>query len=111
MTTQPDKQQPKFNLMQLCTRYNVYNDAKTEFKTIAVIEYGLLAEIIQMQQQTAQGTLVDEFCGFVQSPYHITWYAQPIDKFNLEHAVNQCIGEGNDIVITQILPLEEITDK
>lgn len=105
------KQQPKFNLMQLCTRYNVYNDVTKEMKSVAVIEYGLLAEIIQMQEETAQGTLVDEFCGFIKSPYHASWYAQPIDKFSLEDAVNQAIHEGNDLVVTQILPLEETEDK
>ena len=102
MTT--PKEQPKFNLRQLCTNYKVYNDNQTEVKCVSVVEYGMLREIINLQEETCVGNVVEEFSGFVETPWHISWYAQPIETFNLEQAVSQAIKEKNDIVITQILP-------
>lgn len=105
------KEQPKFNLRQLCTNYTVYNDTKTETRTISVIEFGMLAEIIKLQEETCQGELVDEFSGFVETPYHVSWYCRPINEFDLAKAVEQTIREGNEIVITQILPPRILDDK
>ncbi len=113
MTT--PKQQPKFDLRQLYNSYVVNNTASNEQKTISVVEYGMLLEIINQQEETMQGEtgedLVAEFSGFVQSPFHVSWYAMPINEFKLESAIAQAINEKNDIVITQILPVRDLLDK
>ena len=104
----------KFDLQQLATSYNVYNDDKTQVKTVSVVEYGMLLEIILLHDEEAEvsgGELIDLFTGFVESPWHISWYAARIEQFNLQKAVTQCIREKNEIVVTQILPSEDFDDK
>lgn len=52
--------------------------------------------------------LLKRFCGFVCSPYYISWYSATKQYFDLSHAIAQARKEGNNIVVIERLPDDSI---
>ena len=105
----------KFNLKELGVNYTVLDQDTQETETICVINSDDLRQVIGEYvgtDYTKVGLHIKEilkgFKGFARSPYHITWYASKQENFELSQAIIAARREKNQIVITEILPEEEV---
>lgn len=105
----------KFNLKQLGVNYTVLDQDTQETETICVVSSDELKSVVGEYVGTDYTNIephINEvlkgFKGFALSPYHITWYAATQETFELSKAIIAARREGNQIVITEILPSEEL---
>ena len=105
----------KFNLKKLGVNYTVLDQDTQETETICVVSSEDLRQVIGEyvgSDYSRIGPHIKEvlkgFKGFARSPYHITWYAAKQEDFELSKAIIAARKEKNQIVITEILPSEEV---
>lgn len=105
----------KFNLKTLGVNYTVLDQDTQETETICVVGSDELQHVIgeYVGVDYAGDTphikeILKGFKGFARSPYHITWYAAKQEEFDLSHAIIAARKEKNQIVITEILPEDEL---
>lgn len=105
----------KFNLKQLGVNYTVLDQDTQETETICVVSSEDLKQVIGEYigaDYTNIGPHIKEvlkgFSGFVRSPYHITWYAARQEDFELSNAIIAARRDQNTIVVTEVLPPEEL---
>ena len=107
----------KFNLRNLGVNYTVLDQDTQETETICVVSSEELKSIVGEfvgTDYTKVGPHIAEllkgFKGFAPSPYHITWYATKDDNHEhmLRGAISAARREGNKVVVTEILPSEEL---
>jgi len=105
----------KFNLKKLGVNYTVLDQDTQETETICVISSEEIRSVVGEYvgtDYTNIGPHIQEvlkgFKGFARSPYHITWYAATSENFELSQAIIAARREKNQIVITEILPSEEL---
>ena len=107
----------KFNLKELGVNYTVYDQDTNATETIRVVNSDELRTTIGEyvgSNYANIGPHIQEilkgFKGFAPSPYHITWYAttETDHESLLRGAITCARREGNRIVVTEILPEEEL---
>ncbi len=107
----------KFNLRNLGVNYTVLDQDTQETETINVISSdelkAIVGEFVGEDYTTVSRhlpELLKGFKGFAPSPYHITWYAtrETNHENMLRGAISAARREGNRLVVTEILPSEEL---
>ena len=105
----------KFNLKQLGVNYTVLDQDTQETETICVVSSDDLKSVIgecvgtdYSKSEHHIRELLKRFKGFAPSPYHISWYAATQKDFELSQAIIAARREKNKVVITEILPEEEV---
>ena len=105
----------KFNLEMLGVRYTILDQDTNETDIIRVVEFEELISTLGRFVGNAKTDitphmeeLLKQFHGFVSSPYKITWYVQIQEDFDLSKAIMAARKEGNNVIITQILPDKEL---
>lgn len=105
----------KFNLKAIGINYTILDKDTQETDSIRVIEADELYAAIGQFTGTDYtyinshiAELLKSFCGFVYSPYYISWYSATERHFDLSHAIVQARKEGNNIVVIERLPDDTI---
>lgn len=105
----------KYNLKNLGVNYTVLDQETQETETICVISSEDIMHVIGEYVGTDYSNLtlhmeevLKGFTGFARSPYHITWYSATQEEFELSKAIIAARREKNRIVITEVLPAEEL---
>ena len=107
----------KFNLKHLGVAYTVLDQDTNETETIRVVNYEELRTVVGEfvgTDYTKIGPHLTEllkgFKGFAPTPYHITWFAttETDHETVLRGAISSARKEKNKLVVTEILPQEEL---